>query len=267
MFMGHNLLTDTLLRDVATPQPNTHPWMCQQDCPLGSRAGLSLYSHYLCSEWWCCFPSSEENWGCKAFPFLSVPSLWHLCLGGCVVWWGSATSCCRVPLAFLAGTAFPRFWKFHFQNENGTDKGIVAGTLRRGHLRLDFLWLPLSPPKTMIFFPSWPGKGKNIGKGRQKPKPGEGIVRRALSCCRWVQVSWLGGVPQGLPGDTEELADPDSGPGRILGNRNSVRRMEAENVLQFFKTERKAASADCCLVSLTVMLGLPLRFFFFFPLE
>lgn len=107
------------------------------------------------------------------------------------------------------------------------------------------------------FFVVQLGKAKNIGKGRQKPKPGKRIVRRSLSCSRRVQVSWLGEViPQVLREYTGEAADPLS---VILEEfwrtGTALEEWERENVLQFFNKGRKRESANYFLVSLTFTLG------------
>lgn len=196
--------------------------------------------------------SSEENWGCIASPSLSIPPLWWL--------WGWWISCVmgaweppslyRVSSALLVGTRGSGIYLSLHQ-------GTIVGVLDRGH------WLKIGSVFStrendfFFFFLVHLGKAKNTSKWRQKPKPGEGIVRGARSCSRWVQVSWLGRViPQALREYAGETAEPLSVILEEFWRTGTVLEVwRKENVLQFFDKGKQAESANYHLVSLTFILG------------
>lgn len=216
-------------------EPHTHPWTWWQGCPLGSRAGLSPPSHYVYNECWYRHPLKRRE-AAGLFPSYQF----HLCgsfvLGGWVVWWGLGCLLLQGPFSPLGRYSLP----LDSGNFLSPGKGTIVGVLGRGHwLKIGFHFATTFSTRGNDFSsPAW--KGWNIGRGRPKPKPGEGIVRRALGYSRWVQVSLLEGM---IPGDWQNirmrLLTHWQWSWRVLENRNSTRGVERESVLQFFKNEEE----------------------------
>lgn len=131
-----------------SPCPHTHLWCDDRNCPLGSRAGLSLHSWCVYNEWWCCQPLKRAE---ATVLFLSYQ--FHLCggfvLGGWIVWWAFGCLPLQGPFSSLDRYKLPPgSGNFLFPGK-GTGVGVLGSTESRfGSILLPFFF----PPKRMTFF-------------------------------------------------------------------------------------------------------------------
>lgn len=155
---------------------------CDRNCTWGSKAGLSLHSHDVSNEWWCCYPLKRTRAMVLFFAISSISFCGGFVLSWWVVWLILAASFYRVLLTPLVGSIFSRVLEIFLS----AGKGTVAGVLNLGSLIQN--WVPfcsyfLYHRKYFLFQPNLE-RLKTLAKGERKLKPGEGIVRRAPGCCR-----------------------------------------------------------------------------------